>query len=205
MYSTITRFVSLGLVVSAIIFSSYIFFSDTLMNASSAQNSETTPAQHASEKALETDEVAAAPIVKLASLSIITDYPAANGSDLSANLGMSTEERIIKAKQLASTQNFEEALRMLETKPSSDQEKYVLNYLRAQILSWAGNHHKAEQAFIELRRQYPQDADIAVSLGYLHLYQNNYEDAARLFSQVLARFPDYQDAQHGLKRATAIQ
>ena len=145
------------------------------------------------------------PIIKLASLSIMTDYAAANDSGLTAHVGLSTEERIISAKQLASSQKFDEALRMLETKPNSDQENYSLGYLKAQILSWAGNHPKAEQAFIELRRQYPQDADIAVSFGYLHLYQNNFEDAERLFSQVLDRFPDYQDAQNGLKRATAIQ
>jgi tetratricopeptide (TPR) repeat protein len=208
-YSTIMRIGGLGLLFSIIAFSSYILLTDknaeTKVTPSVQTASVETAPENLPDNIRESDDTAETPIIKLASLSIITDYPAMDDSSLTAEMGMILEERLKSAKQLAGAQEFDEALQMLEIAPQSDQEAYSLNYLRAQILSWSGNHNKAERAFTELRQQYPQDADIAVSFGYLHLYQNNFEDAERLFTQVLDRFPDYQDAKKGLKRATAIQ
>ena len=208
-YSTIMRIGGFGLLFSIIAFSSYVLLTNKNAKAKITPSVQTASAETVPETLPETlvvsDDAAETPIVKLASLSIITDYPAMDDSSLTAEMGMIVEERLKTAKQLAGAQEFDEALQMLEIAPQSDQEAYNLNYLKAQILSWSGNHYKAERAFTELRQQYPQDADIAVSFGYLHLYQNNFEDAERLFTQVLDRFPDYQDAKKGLKRATAIQ
>lgn len=204
-YSTIMRIGGLGLLFSIIVFSSYVLLTDKNAEAKVTPSVQAASVETPPETLTKSDDAAEKPIVKLASLSIITDYPAMDDSSLTSEMGMIVEERLKTAKQLARAQEFNKALKMLEVAPQSDQEAYSLNYLKAQILSWSGDHYKAERAFIELRQQYPQDADIAVSFGYLHLYQNNFEDAERLFTQVLDRFPDYQDAKKGLKRATAIQ
>lgn len=204
-YSTLTKFAGLGVLFSVIAVSGYILTADKGLESSVEQHIETDSAQLATETIIESDDELDSPVVKLASLSVMTDYPMTENSDINAEIGIIAEERMTSAKQLAGEQKFDEALRMLDIKPTNDQEKYSLNYLKAQILSWSGDHSKAKVAFTKLREQYPQDADIAVSFGYLHLYQNNFKDAERLFSQVLARFPDYNDARQGLKRATAIQ
>ena len=205
MDSIIVRIIGLGFLFIIIISTAYFLYSSTSTATNPVQATKTISTQQVSETFVESGEILDAPVVKLASLSVITDYPAANVSDLTIKSGMTIKERTISAKQLASDQKFDAALRMLETSATSDQEAYSLDYLKAQILSWAGDYNKAEKAFTELRRQYPQDVDIAVSFGYLHLYQNNFDEAEQLFLQVLNRFPDYQDAQIGLKRATAIQ
>jgi len=204
-HSTITRMTGLGLLFSVITISGYVLIANESKNAATEQAVKTVSAQDTSETLMKTDEDSDMPVVKLASLSVLTDYPAVDESKISAQLDMSVEERLLNAKQLASVQKFEEALHMLETTPTSDHEEYSVNYLKAQILSWSGNHTKAEQAFMDLRRQHPQDADIALSFAYFHLYQDNFKEAERLFTQVLERFPDYEDAQLGLKRAMAIQ
>ena len=205
-YPTISKVAGFGILFLGITLSAYALMAETAKNTPSAQNIETTSPHVKAETAPETTSETDTPVIKLASLSIMTDYPAAQDSDLQlGNNAMSAEQRIAQAKALASEEKFDEALRLLGTTPANDENAYQLNYLRAQILSWSGKHEKANHAFTELRQQYPQDADIAVSFGYLHLYQNNFKDAEQLFSQVLDRFPDYHDAKQGLKRATAIQ
>jgi len=199
--STVTRFAGLGLLGSIIIISGFTLMAENSTKTVIPQNIKPT-SEHAIS---DVDESTDMPVVKLASLSVMTDYPAIEALELKPHYNMTLEERLANAQTLANVQKFDEALQMLEINPTSEDDAYKLNYLKAQILSWSGEHDKAEQAFTTLLETYPQDVDIAVSFGYLHLYQNNFDDAQRLFTQVLDRFPDYQDAQIGLKRATAIQ
>lgn len=201
--ATLIRIAAIGLVFSIFIFSAFML---TAERQADAKTSLETLRSDISEtdilpEAEDADEV----VVKLASLSIVTDVPIFEDTSLSLDPNMTTEERLTLARKLAGTQKFEEALHVLETSTRSEDNIYSVDYLKAQILSWSGNHARAEQAFLALQDQYPQDADIAVSFGYLHLYQKNFDDAERLFKQVLVRFPDYQDAQRGLERATAIE
>ena len=204
-YSTLSKYAGLGVLFSVIAVSGYALMTSSQLDSPAEQHIEAKSAQITTETALESNVEEDGPVIKLASLSVMTDIPVTENSDINAGIGIIAEERMASAKQLAGQQKFDEALRMLDVKPTNDQENYNLNYLKAQILSWSGDHNKAKIAFTKLREEYPQDADIAVSFGYLHLYQNNFKDAERLFSQVLARFPDYHDAKQGLKRATAIQ
>lgn len=199
--SIITRFAGLGLLSSIIIISGFALMAESRTDAAAPQNIKPT-SKYAMSNADETTDM---PVVKLASLSVMTDYPATESLELKPHYNMTIEERLTNAHTLANNQKFDEALQMLETNPASEDAAYNLEYLKAQILSWSGDHDKAEQAFTKLLKTYPQDVDIAVSFGYLHLYQNKFDNAERLFTQVLDRFPDYQDAQIGLKRAIAIQ
>lgn len=204
-YSTITRIMGLGLLCLIIVFSGFVLFADH-----KAGIIEMTPPKTASTKDMAqpetiSDDMTDMPVVKLASLSIVTDYPVKSDPYLNEGVGADIEDRLASARELSAVQKYEEALSALDVAPTSEQEHYSLNYMKAQILSWSGDFEKAEQAFTDLRQKYPQDADIAVSYGYLHLYQNNFEDAERLFTQILTRFPDYKDAQRGLNRAIAIK
>ncbi len=111
-----------------------------------------------------------------------------------------TANRLIVAKDLAEQKQFERALIILGNVKPEDAGSYDVRFLRARIMSWAGQHDGAEYIFSGLWQEFPQDADIMVSYGYLKYYKGEHRTAEALFSQVLARYPGYTDAQDGLRR-----
>ena len=109
------------------------------------------------------------------------------------------------ARDLAEKQQFSDALDVLEAVSPSDKDNYDVKFLQARILAWSGEHYTAEQEFVALREQYPQDSDITVSYAYLQFYQNKFIKAERLFSEVLDKHQDNQDAINGLNRVRVAQ
>ena len=204
-YSTLTRIAGSVLLFSIFVFAGFALLADTKHEGSTLKTAAATSADHIDDPLIHSADTQEAPVVKLASLSVITDYPTGATSELNIDSNMTVDGYLDAAKKLVEAQQFEEALRILDSAPKTSEDNYRIDYYRAQILSWSGNHADAESAFINLRAQYPQDADIAVSFGYLYLYQSKYDEAEHLFTQVLNRFPDYSDARRGLQRATAIQ
>ncbi len=204
-YSTLTRIVGSVLLFSIFVFAGFALLADTKHEGGTFKTATATSADKITDPLINSEDTQEAPVVKLASLSVITDYPTGATSELNIDSNMTVDGYLDAAKKLVEAQQFEEALRILDSAPKTSEDNYRIDYYRAQILSWSGNHADAESAFINLRAQYPQDADIAVSFGYLYLYQSKYDEAERLFTQVLNRFPDYSDARRGLQRATAIQ
>lgn len=147
-------------------------------------------------------------VTQLASLSFMPEYQSDYQSDTKVTNSRplpSTLRRLEKAKKLAEAQEFTAALETLDAVPSADKHDYAVVFLKARILSWSGKHSQAEQSFLTLTRQYPQDSDIAVSFAYLHYYQGKLDEAERGFSRVIARHPNYQDAKRGLERVEAAR
>jgi len=143
-------------------------------------------------------------IVKIASLSLGADNPVLEPVRYAKLPETDTADRLTQARDMVSQQKFDKALAILDDVRPSERNDYAVKFLQARILSWAGKHNDAEQEFIALRKQYPDNPDILVSYGYLQFYQNKYSSAEHLFSEVLKRHPDYQDARNGLDRLRAI-
>jgi len=118
---------------------------------------------------------------------------------------LDTNESLNLARAMASEQNFEQALKILNRIPPENKNGYDVKFLEARIMAWSGEHVSAEEKFVNLREEYPQDPDIKVAFGYLNYYQKDFVQAEQLFTEVLVDHPDYQDAQKGLNRVQAAR
>ncbi len=104
-----------------------------------------------------------------------------------------------QALDLAGTQNFSEALRLIDTQKPEIRDSYDVRFTKARILSWADKHKKSERVFEELMRDYPGNPDIQSGYGYLEYYRGNYDLADMHFRNILQKYPDYTDATKGLE------
>jgi len=144
------------------------------------------------------------PVIKIASLSLGADNSLREPLSYANLPKTETSDRLAQAHDMATQQKFDEAIAILDNVRPSERNDYAVKFLQARILSWSGKHQAAEQEFIALRKQYPDNPDILVSYGYLQFYQNKYRNAEYLFTEVLERHPEYQDAQSGLDRLRAL-
>jgi len=137
-------------------------------------------------------------VIKVASLTIGTDHPGEESISYAKLPTTDTDVRLTQAKDMATHQQFDEALKILNGVRPSERNDYAVKHVEALILSWAGKHSAAEKEFFVLRNQYPDNPELLVSYGYLQLYQNKNSYAEDIFAQVLKKNPDYQDARNGL-------
>ncbi len=205
-FSTFKTF-SAGIGLTSILLVTAIYYGSTTKSEASPSNlssANNAPIVEFSEDVEDT------PTIKVASLSTST-IPAATAlisDNQQIDLDpprLNTDESLRLATKLSKTQNFNEALRILDNIRDEDQNDYAVRFLEARILAWSGQHYTADQKFLSLRADYPKDADIKVSFGYLKYYQSNFAQAEQIFSDVLVNHPDYQDASDGLKRVRATQ
>jgi len=200
-YSTFTRLATVSILFLLFIIAGLVFLSDASFPVKLSENVNKTSQEEMGLLALEMREEVDGPVIKLASLSVMTDYPSQDLVADSKRAITDTDDRLNRAQDLAGQEKFNEALSVLKNAQSVDRNDYAVKFLEARILSWAGKHYEAEEIFSDLTREYPQDSDIAVSYGYLYLYQNKFNQAQQLFTKVLSENPGYKDAQDGLERA----
>lgn len=199
--STLIRFITLCALSGSVILLSLWFVTSDGVQTAYAESLPEPSIANLDIPAVEPDAPIEVTELKVASLTVLTeDVDLKTFSDM-PRTATDTGDRLRIAKRLTEGQKFEEALAVLKSVKDSDQNQYAVKFLEARILSWSGKHYKAEQTFKTLVRHYPQDPDIAVSYGYLKLYQNDYIQAERLFRDVLDKHPEYQDARNGLNRA----
>lgn len=103
-----------------------------------------------------------------------------------------------QALDLASNQNFSQALNLLSAQNQGEQSTYEHRFLKARILSWDGQYAEARRELNSLMMDYPGNADLHLALGNLEYYQGNLDAAQTQYEIVLSRVPDYTDAQTGL-------
>ena len=199
--SRLAIFIALGLMLLAVPIAYLLSAEDSAFKAKSIASAETT----SSEEGVIPAAVEDTPVVQLASLTVVSDKPSLEILEPIGSLKSDTGARVERASELAKAQRFDEALAVLDAVHSSSQNEYSVEFLEARIFAWSGQHRLAEQAFANLRTQYPQDLDIMVSSGYLQFYQRNYASAEKIFSKVLALNPDYSDARRGLERSKSAQ
>ena len=197
-----TRFGVLFVVFSMILITGFIFFSDAVTSSSQSALSQSSKA--APQAVTQQDYPAAqdAPVIKLASLSVDlgeTPDEAIGGAIAIPEAAPSDTASILtRAMSFAEAKKFDDALRLLGTVHAVDKDSYRVQFLEAKLLSWAGRHQEAEAVFVTLNDAYPQNSDVMVSHAYLKMYQEDYAQAEVLFSDVLSKHPDYEDARRGL-------
>lgn len=104
-----------------------------------------------------------------------------------------------KALELAGQKNFDKALSVLSQQSSDIASGYDHRFLKARILSWAGQYGAARAELDSLMAAYPDNPDLQLALGNLEYYQGRLGAAETQYSRVLSKFPNYQDARNGLE------
>lgn len=104
--------------------------------------------------------------------------------------------RVLK---LAEQQNFDQALVILSQENTELRNGYDHRFLKAKILSWAGQHKQAQAELDDLMSEYPDNPDLQFVRGNLEYYQGNFSAAERYYQTVLNKYPSYQDARTGLE------
>jgi len=104
-----------------------------------------------------------------------------------------------KIQRLISAKNFDQALLLMSQKSVTEQNNFDNRFLKGRILSWKGDHRQARTVLDGLMRDYPLNDDIAFASGNLEYYRGNLNSAERIFTDVLARNPNYTDV------ATALE
>ena len=109
------------------------------------------------------------------------------------------------ALELAGNQKFEQALSLIDAQPVETRGTYDVQFARARILSWDSQHKAAANAYKDLMSAYPGNPDIENGYAYLEYYRGNYDQADIFFNNILAKYPDYEDARNGLVRTQAAR
>lgn len=104
-----------------------------------------------------------------------------------------------KALELAGQKQFTQALDVLSRQDASLSSGYEHRFLKARILSWAGQYGAARAELDSLMREHPENPDLQLVLGNLEYYQGRLHEAEIQYERVLRKFPDYQDARNGLE------
>ena len=104
-----------------------------------------------------------------------------------------------RALELAGQNKFEQALSLLSQQDEAQRSGYEHRFLNARVLSWAGQYDAAQAELDSLIQEFPGNPDVQLALGNLAYYQTDLETAERYYQTVVDKFPNYQDAQTGLK------
>lgn len=111
-----------------------------------------------------------------------------------------TEAALVSAK----AERFETALASLAEIEASSGQSYQFKFAKARVLTWAQRYADAQLYYDWLLLNYPTDPDIQVSYGYFEFFKGNLTGAKAEFQAVLERYPDYEDAETGLKRIAKL-
>lgn len=101
---------------------------------------------------------------------------------------------------MAGEKRFDDALKIIDAQSDSDKNTYELSFTKARILTWSGDYQNARNLFDSLMREYPNNADVLVSLAYMEFFSGNLDIAERYFNRVIMHNPLYLDAHQGLER-----
>ena len=110
-----------------------------------------------------------------------------------------------QALELAGQKNYTEALKLLEGQSPALQAGYEHRFLKARILSWAGDYDAAQAELDALIARHPGNPDVQLALGNLAFYQSELTNAERYYQAVLDQYPNYQDARTGLENVRKAQ
>jgi len=123
----------------------------------------------------------------IAALTLILPH-IANASEINA-----------QALKLAEQKQFDAALKVLSRQDAAIANGYEHRFLRARILSWAGQYGAARTELNSLMAAHPDNPDLQLTLGNLEYYQGRLGAAKTQYERVLSKYPDYQDARNGLE------
>ena len=104
-----------------------------------------------------------------------------------------------QALELAGQQQFDKALSVLSQQNAQLANGYEHRFLKARILSWAGQYSAARSELNGLIAEHPDNADLQLAMGNLEYYQGRLKAAETQYSRVLSQHPNYEDARTGLE------
>lgn len=104
-----------------------------------------------------------------------------------------------KALELAGQKKFDAALTLLSQQDTKTAKGYEHRFLKARLLSWAGQYEAARTELDSLMAIDPDNPDLQLTLGNLEYYQGRFKPAEIQYQRVLSKFPNYEDAQRGLE------
>lgn len=107
---------------------------------------------------------------------------------------------IASAMELAQQEQYDEAITALDNLTPEQKTSYKARFARARILGWSGRFAEAEDIYLSLLAEYPDNADLQIGYAQVAYYQADYDKAEALFTSVTLRYPDYNDAHRGLER-----
>lgn len=201
MKSIFTKYAIHAFIFVLLVASAFLFLTSTQFQPTTLQTKPVTAELKTTALSIDQPE----PVIQIASLSKgMSDAPE-SFMEGTYNSQADIKERLVEATRLAQTENFNEAMKILNSIPETEETHYAVNFLKARILAWSGKHFKAEESFRHLNKIYPENSDILVSQGYLKLYQRNYAQAEEIFTRVLKKNPNYHDAKNGLNVALSAQ
>jgi YaiO family outer membrane protein len=94
--------------------------------------------------------------------------------------------------------DYDEALSRIDQLATLSPGVYEIEFARAQVLSWAGDHTKAMVAGRSLEFQHPNSDDVKILVARIAYYQGDYARAKSMYLQVAQRQSDSFDAYVGL-------
>lgn len=97
--------------------------------------------------------------------------------------------------------DLEEAERQFRLARRTAPDLQMADYNLALVLGKRGRHEQAADLLAPLVAARPTDADYGFALGNALFYQTRYQDASRIFTEVLAHHPDHRRACFGRARA----
>lgn len=117
----------------------------------------------------------------------------------------SADSYIKQSRELAAQQHYEEALTLLDKAQKDYPDNVEIKITIARILSWQGNYEAAEKKIEQLGTKADNNADVMLLEASLAYYQQDYDTAILLYQNILATYPDYEDARKGLERIKRVQ
>lgn len=115
-------------------------------------------------------------------------------------MAASVEGVVTQSRAAAAEKDYDAALHMLRTAQQEHPENLRLIMTEAQVLSWQGQHGKAEQRLASLDKKHDTNADVMLLRANLAYIRQDYAHAESLYESILNKHPDYTDARTGLER-----
>jgi len=106
------------------------------------------------------------------------------------------------ARSLAYSDNRDEALKVLTNLLVYYDNDIKALLLRGRINTWEGNWYQAEKDLVFAGLLYPEFTDVWSALGDLYLWRGDYNEAAEMFNQLVAKHPE--NAENYISRAKAM-
>lgn len=115
------------------------------------------------------------------------------------------EETLTQSRALAQSQQYDEALELLERSEKKYPKNGELVLMRARILSWQGKNDAAQTELSRLNAKEQRNPDVILLQASMAYQRGDHAQAERLYRQILEKKPEYTDAREGLEQVKRAQ
>lgn len=112
------------------------------------------------------------------------------------------DDAVKNALRFAAERNYDKAETTLSEYEEKNPKDTQAQYARAQILLWKNDFKGALSRIDALLAAYSDDPDHLLLRARWHDYQGHLEEAENDYAQIVARYPDYEEAREGLVKTS---